>query len=197
MTEFKNITVFCSAAKSIRTEYLSEAFRLGEMIGKNGQRLVFGIGDNGLMGEVFRGALKANAPIRGITTQKLLELQCEDPSLFKKGEIALVPDLSTRKRQMFCEGDLIVILPGGWGTIDEFSDFAVSIQTGELPKKPMIFVNMDKFWEGTKIQIERMIKEGTLDEHKVDYIAFVETIDDIYTAADNLEMYLDTHVVKD
>lgn len=186
MSEIKNVTVFCGAAKSIDAKYYPEAFRMGELIGEKGMRLVFGIGDNGLMGQVFRGALKTNAPIRGVTTEKLLELQCDDPSLFKEGEIEVVPDLATRKIKMFEEGDIIVVLPGGWGTVDEYSDFAVSIQTGSQKKKPLIFVNMDGFYDGTKIQTERMIKDGTLNEDKAGYVAFVNRVDDVFEAAETL-----------
>lgn len=174
MMDFKKITVFGSAVKAINEKYKREAFELGEMIGKDGQTLVFGIGDNGMMGEVFRGALKHNAPIRGITTPKLLELQCEDPSLFKEGEIEVVPNLSVRKFKMFEEGDAIFILPGGWGTMDEFAEYSVMVQTGEIQKKPLVFINLNGFWDATREQIRRMYAEGAVNDDRVDYLGFVE-----------------------
>ena len=148
--EFKSMTVFCGASKGINPNLFPAAFRLGEIIGNEKMKLIFGIGDNGMMGQVFRGALSKNAQIEGITTKELLELQCEDPSLFKPGEIMIVPDLFVRKFMMFKDGDIITVLPGGWGTIDEFAEFAVTIQTRQIMKKPLIFVNLDGFWDPLK-----------------------------------------------
>ena len=119
--KFKQITVFGGASKTINEKFYEQAFKLGEIIGQKGMTLIFGIGDNGMMGQTFRGALSQQAPIKGITTKELLELQCEDKSLFKEGEIEIVPDLFVRKFMMFHDGDAIIVLPGGWGTMDEFA----------------------------------------------------------------------------
>ena len=188
---FQKITVFGGASKTINGDYAPEAFRLGELIGQKGATLVFGIGDNGMMGEVFRGALSQNTPIRGITTEKLLDLQCEDPSLFKEGEIEIVPNLSVRKKQMFLEGDVMFILPGGWGTIDEFSEFAVLIQTGEIMKKPLVFINLSGFWSPLKEQLERMYTDGCVNEARLDFVAFADSVEDAFIKAQEIQDKLD------
>ena len=141
-------------------------------------QLVFGIGDNGMMGQVFHGALRECASIRGITTPKLLELQCENPGLFKEGEIEIVPNLSVRKFKMFEEGDVMLILPGGWGTLDELAEFSVLIQTGEIPKKPLVFINLQGFWEPFKEQLKRMYEDGALNKEKANYVGFVDTVEE-------------------
>lgn len=182
----QKITVFGSAVKAINDKYKKEAFELGEIIGRNGQTLVFGIGDNGMMGEVFRGALKHNAPIRGITTPKLLELQCENPALFKEGEIEVVSNLSIRKFKMFEEADAIFVLPGGWGTMDEFAEYSVLVQTGEIKKKPLIFINLNGFWDATREQIRRMYTEGAVNDDRVDYLGFVEHAQDAFAKAEEI-----------
>ena len=183
---FKRITVFGGAAKSIDTQYNAAAFKLGEIIGQNNMQLVFGIGDNGMMGQVFHGALRECASIRGITTPKLLELQCENPGLFKEGEIEIVPNLSVRKFKMFEEGDVMLILPGGWGTLDELAEFSVLIQTGEIPKKPLVFINLNGFWNPFKEQLKRMYEDGALNKEKADYVGFVDTVEDALPEAEKI-----------
>ena len=183
---FKRITVFGGAAKSIDTQYNAAAFKLGEIIGQNNMQLVFGIGDNGMMGQVFHGALRECASIRGITTPKLLELQCENPGLFKEGEIEIVPNLSVRKFKMFEEGDVMLILPGGWGTLDELAEFSVLIQTGEIPKKPLVFINLQGFWEPFKEQLKRMYEDGALNKEKADYVGFVDTVEEALPEAEKI-----------
>lgn len=183
---FKRITVFGGAAKSIDTQYNAAAFKLGEIIGQNNMQLVFGIGDNGMMGQVFHGALRECASIRGITTPKLLELQCENPGLFKEGEIEIVPNLSVRKFKMFEEGDVMLILPGGWGTLDELAEFSVLIQTGEIPKKPLVFINLNGFWNPFKEQLKRMYEDGALNKEKADYVGFVDTVEEALPEAEKI-----------
>ena len=183
---FKRITVFGGAAKSIDTQYNAAAFKLGEIIGQNNMQLVFGIGDNGMMGQVFHGALRECASIRGITTPKLLELQCENPGLFKDGEIEIVPNLSVRKFKMFEEGDVMLILPGGWGTLDELAEFSVLIQTGEIPKKPLVFINLNGFWNPFKEQLKRMYEDGALNKEKADYVGFVDTVEEALPEAEKI-----------
>ncbi len=183
---FKKITVFGGASKSINSQYNQSAFKLGQIIGQNHLQLIFGIGDNGMMGQVFHGALCECASIHGITTQKLLELQCENPGLFKDGEIEIVPNLSVRKFQMFQEGDVMLVLPGGWGTLDELAEFSVLIQTGEIPKKPLIFINLFGFWNDFKNQLKRMYKDGTLNQEKADYVGFVDTVEEALPEAEKI-----------
>ena len=183
---FKKITVFGGASKTISKKFNEQAFKLGEIIAKNNSALVYGVGDTGMMGEVFHGLLKGCGSVRGITTQKLLELQCEDPSVFKDGEMEVVPDLSTRKFMMFDEGDLMVILPGGWGTIDELAEFCVMIQTGKIRKKPMIFVNLGGFWSPMKKQIKQMYREGCVNDARIDYIGFVRKVERVIPKANKI-----------
>lgn len=180
---FKKIAVFGSASNAISKKYNDQAFKLGELIARNNSTLVYGVGDTGLMGQVFHGLLKECGAVRGITIQKLLESQCEDPSVFKEGEMVVVPDLSTRKFMMFDEGDMMVILPGGWGTMDELAEFCVMIQTGRIRKKPMIFVNLGGFWNPMKKQIKQMYKEGCLNDNKIDFIGFVRKVERVIPKA--------------
>ena len=181
--EFKSMTVFCGASKGINPDLFPAAFRLGEIIGDEKMKLIFGIGDNGMMGQVFRGALSKNAPIEGITTKELLELQCEDPTLFKPGEIMIVPDLFVRKFMMFKDGDIITVLPGGWGTIDEFAEFSVTIQTRQIMKKPLIFVNLNGFWDPLKEMLTVMYKNGCVNKDRLDYVGFVDSVEDVIPKA--------------
>ncbi len=188
---FKRVTVFGGAAKNINPRYNEAAFKLGEIIAKNDLQLVFGIGDNGMMGEVFHGALRECGSIRGITTPKLLALQCENPGLFKEGEIEIVATLSERKFKMFKEGDAIFILPGGWGTLDELAEFSVLIQTGEIKKKPLIFINLYGFWDCFKEQLTRMYTDGTLNQEKINYVYFVNSVEEALPKAE--EIYHQLH----
>ena len=184
--KFKGMTVFGGASKTINEKFYAQGFKLGQIIGQKQMTLIFGIGDNGMMGQVFRGALSQKAPIKGITTKELLELQCEDKSLFKEGEIEIVPDLFVRKFMMFHDGDAIAVLPGGWGTMDEFAEFSVTIQTKLIQKKPLVFVNLDGFYDPLKEQLRVMKENGCIDDNKLDFVGFVDRVEDVLPLAEKI-----------
>ena len=191
MKKYNMITAFCGAAPTISSVYHEPMRRTGEILAENGATMVFGIGDNGLMGSMFQGVRNCNGRAVGITTLKLLELQCKNPGVFGLGEIKIVPNLSHRKMDMFQMGEAILVGPGGWGTIDEFSEFAVLIQTGEVARKPMIFLNYNHFWEPFRALMFSMMQEGTLNQDKVDYVDFADTPEDVFPMLDKVQNRLD------
>lgn len=192
MKKYKNITVFCGASASISSIHHEPMRRTGELLAENDITMVFGIGDNGLMGSMFQGVRNKNGKVVGITTLKLLELQCKDPTVFKLGEIKIVSNLSHRKKDMFQMGEAILVGPGGWGTIDEFSEFAVLIQTGEVPKKPMLFLNYNGFWNPFRELMLDMLQEGTLNQDKVDFVDFVDTPEEIFDTLKKVQNRIDS-----
>ncbi|MDD3669203.1 MAG: TIGR00730 family Rossman fold protein [Alphaproteobacteria bacterium] len=191
MKRYKTITVFGSASGSTSSVHNQPMRMVGEMLAEKGITMAFGVGDEGMIGRVFQGVRNKNGRVIGVTTPKLLALQCKNPDVFHPGEIEIVPTLSVRKRKMFELGDAILVGPGGWGTIDEFAEFAVTIQTGEIPKKPMIFLNFNGFWDPLRHLILNMLQEGTLNQDKVDFIDFVKEADDIFPAIAKVQKRLD------
>ena len=187
----KMITAFCGAAPTISSVYYEPMRRTGEILAEHGATMIFGIGDNGLMGSMFQGVRNRDGRVVGITTLKLLELQCKNPGVFRLGEIKIVPNLSHRKMDMFQMGEAILVGPGGWGTIDEFSEFAVLIQTGEVARKPMIFLNYNHFWEPFRALMFSMMQEGTLNQDKVDYVDFADTPEDVFPMLEKVQNRLD------
>lgn len=191
MTKYRTITVWMGAAQSIAPVYRSSMRRIGELLAENNITMVYGIGDEGMMGATFQGVRNKNGRVIGVTTQKLLDLQCRDKSVFKPEEITVVENLAVRKAKMMQLGEAILAGPGGWGTIDEVSDFAVAIQTKEIDKKPLIFLNFNNFWTPFRELLFRMLQEGTLNQDKIDFIEFVDEPDEIFNALEEVQNRLD------
>lgn len=191
MKEYKKMTVWAGAAPSIASVYHAPMRRVGELLAENNITMVYGIGDEGMMGAAFQGIRNKNGKVIGITTQKLLELQCKDQGVFHPEEITVVDNLAERKFQMMQLGEVILVGPGGWGTLDEVSDFAVSIQTGEITKKPMIFLNFNGFWDPFRELLFNMLQEGTLNQNKIDFVEFVDESDEIFDAIEKVQNRLD------
>ena len=88
-------------------------------------------------------------------------------------------------------GEVILAGPGGWGTLDEISNFAVLIQTGEIKKKPLIFLNFNNFWAPFGELIFNMLQEGTLNQDKVDFIEFANSPEELFEAIEKVQTRLD------
>lgn len=196
MKKYQAITVWAGAAASISEVYREPMRKVGELLAENHITMIYGIGDAGMMGCAFQGVRHKNGKVIGITTEKLLDLQCHDRTIFGDHEVMVVENLTIRKAKMMQLGEAVLVGPGGWGTIDEVSDFAVSIQIKEIEKKPLIFLNFNHFWDPFRKMIFNMMQDGTLNQDKVNYIDFVDTPEEIFTALEKVENRLQASAKK-
>ena len=94
--------------------------------------------------------------------------------------------------EMFVFESIILVLLCSWS----YSDFAVSIQTGEIQKKPLIFLNFNNFWAPFGEMLFNMLQEGTLNKDKTDFIEFVNEPSELFDAIEKVQNRLDAAVNK-
>lgn len=70
-----------------------------------------------------------------------------------------------------------VIFPGGFGTLDEFSDVITQMQTKKIPKAPLILIGQE-FWAPLMVWIERAVQEGLIHQEHVEYITITDDIEE-------------------
>ena len=170
-----NICVFCSAAQ-VDAKYIKAARKLARMIAENGDTLVWGGSDRGLMHEIAATAQAAGGKIFGISMEQLKTSAYEgaDTMLFAK-------DMADRKRLMLKHSDAIVTMVGGTGTLDEFTDLLELRRYGQHNKR-LVVLNTDNFFEGLKLQYERMHNEGFLSRLPrplSDLVTFIDTPEEV------------------
>ncbi|MCA0273647.1 MAG: TIGR00730 family Rossman fold protein [Proteobacteria bacterium] len=151
-----SVCVFCGSRAGNRPAYAEAARATGEMLARNGWRLVYGAGDVGLMGEVARSAQAAGAETFGVIPVHLLnrEVGKRDLSTF-----VVTETMHERKKVMFMNSDAFVVLPGGGGSLDEFFEILTWRQLG-LHEKPIIFLNTEGYWDPVLAMIDRIVSEG-------------------------------------
>ena len=146
------IAVYCSAKDAIPEEYLTLGDALGRWIGEAGHTLVYGGATGGLMTRVSDAAKAAGAHVVGVIPPRIkaagrLATNCDF--------LIEVNSMSERKQRMRDEADVIVCLPGSYGTLDEMMDATSSAIVGEH-HKPVYVLNYKGFYEPLKAQIEKM-----------------------------------------
>lgn len=167
----RSICVFCGSSPGAKPVYAETARELGQLLGENGYRLVFGGGGVGLMGEVARAARAAGAAVIGVLPAFLRSLE---PPLKSAEELIITPDLQQRKARMLALADAFVILPGGLGTLDEYFEVITTTQL-RVHAKPIIVVNIEGYFDPLKALLDRVVEQGFARMEIASYHAFVTT----------------------
>lgn len=156
----QTIGIFCSASILIKPIFEQEACQLGEWIGKSGKTLINGGSNQGLM-EVFSKAVKKNGgKCIGVIPANFSERGWYSN---QTDEEIIVDNLSERKEIIKERSDILIVFPGGIGTMDEFFD-AWSSYTLGFHNKKIILVNIDGFFTSLLQQIDIFRKEKFLHE---------------------------------
>jgi uncharacterized protein (TIGR00730 family) len=131
------------------------ATELGETLADKGLRLVYGGGGLGLMGAVARAAHDAGGRVLGVIPDILRKVE----ATLSEIEHDFVPDMHTRKINMYDASDAFIILPGGIGTLEEAIE-VMSWQQLNLHSKPIVFLSNTGYWDGLMDELIRMIEAG-------------------------------------
>jgi uncharacterized protein (TIGR00730 family) len=170
------IAVYCSAKDAIPEEYLKLGDALGAWIGKNGHALVYGGATGGLMSRVSNAAKAAGAHVIGVIPSRIkaagrLAANCD--------YLIEVNNMSERKQRMRDEADVIVCLPGSYGTLDEMMDATSSAIVGEHKKQTLV-LNYKGFYDALKQQISHMQLLGFIPAQQSYEPIFVDTLEELY-----------------
>ncbi len=152
----KNICVFCGAQNNVPQSHLDIGRELGEWMGENDMQLVYGGGDCGIMGAVANGVLTKEGRVTGVFPESLKEIEKEHQSLT---EIVIVDSMHTRKELMYKRSDAFVILPGGFGTMDEMFEIMTWKQL-RLHSDPIFVFNHEGYWDHLVALMENIINTG-------------------------------------
>ena len=169
------MAIFGSCNYDIAVKCYSKVFETGRLIALNGYTLIYGVGDVGMMGAAYNGARSVGGKVLGVTIPPLLKKQCADPSIFKRGELKLVDTLEERKKIMVTRADVILVAPGGWGTLDEIGTLGVRFKIGEWPARPVIFLNYNHYWDGALTFMKQMVKDKAVRPNQVAFVGSIRS----------------------
>ena len=191
MPKYKAIAIFGSTSDDIDPIFRKPTFETGALLAKKGITMIFGVGEQGLMGESFRGARSQKGKVLGITIPMLLKRQCKDPTIFRKGELKIVKTMHERKSLMMEKADALLIAPGGWGTLDEIASHGVhAVKLGDRAVKPVIFLNFNGFWDPLKDLLKNMLKCGVVEKKQLAFVDYAKTPGEIFKAIERAQKRL-------
>ncbi len=181
----KYIAVFCSA-NQLEEKYTKPAQTLARLLAEKGYHLVWGGSDKGLMKIIASEVQENGGKLIGVSIEHLKQDARKDAD-----EMIIAKTLGERKATMLERSDAIVVLVGGIGTLDEVTEM-LELKKHGMHTKPIVVLNTDNFYEGLKIQLEKMEKEGFLTKSLNDLIFFAQTPEDVFT---HLEKSVDKQII--
>jgi uncharacterized protein (TIGR00730 family) len=183
---FKTLGVFCGGSTKCDSMYMQKAFLLGSLLADKGVSIVYGGGNIGLMGAIADGAISKKGKIIGIIPQHLQDIEIGHPHIT---ELHVVKTMHERKQKMFDLAEGFIVLPGGFGTLDEIFEVLTWKQLA-LHTKPICFFNQNGYWNGLKAMIQGMEKEKFIRPEHLEFFEFVDSEIDILPSLEkNLKQY--------
>jgi len=174
------IAVYCSAKDVIPGEYLELGEALGTWIGEHGHTLVYGGATGGLMSRTSDATKAAGGYVIGVIPGRIVSCGRKAANC---DEMYRVRSMAERKQAMRDIADVIVCLPGSYGTLDEMMDAISSGIVGEH-HKPTYILNYQGFYEPLKLQIELMRKLHFIPKQEAYKPVFVESLEELYKQFD-------------
>ncbi|KMQ69096.1 LOG family protein YvdD [Chryseobacterium sp. FH2] len=171
----KSITVFCGSSLGSDDVFKEQATLLGQTLAKQNIQLVYGGADVGLMGAVAEGALNSGGKVVGVLPYFLQSKEIAHKQLT---ELILVETMHERKTKMndLCNG--VIVLPGGYGTLEEFFEMITWAQLG-LHRKPIAVLNIDGFYDDLIKLVQTMVDKGFLKQINRDMLLIGDNVDEL------------------
>lgn len=156
----ESVAVFCGSKHGANPLYAEHAAELGKYLAILKLKLVYGGGKKGLMASVADAVLANGGTVMGVIPKVLTEWEHQHLGLT---ELAIVPDMHSRKKMMYDMSDAAVILPGGFGTLDELFEMLTWNQL-KIHDKKIYILNSAGFYTHLINHLRYLEKEDFLYE---------------------------------
>lgn len=175
------VSIFGSARTQVGDKYYELAVNVSKRISEAGYGIITG-GGPGIMEAGNRGAHLAGGTSVGLNIDLPFE-QHDNPYIDKDKSLDF--DYFFVRKVMFVKySQGFVVMPGGFGTLDELFEAITLIQTHKIEKFPIILVGTH-FWSGLIDWIKNtMLEAGTISAHDLDLIKIVDTEEEVVDIID-------------
>lgn len=158
MENLKSLCVYCGSNYNGDPQLKLAVEQLAKEMAAQQIRLVFGGGSVGVMGLIADAVLAEGGKVTGVIPQFLMDKEVGHKGLT---EMIVTENMHQRKQRMADISDGFLILPGGFGTLEEFFEVLTWLQLG-LHKKPIGVLNIGGFYNPLFEQMDVMVEQRFL-----------------------------------
>ena len=165
-----SLAVFCGSKNGNNPLFTEHAVQLGNLMAANNIKLIYGGGSAGIMGTIADAVMEHGGKVTGIIPKILLEWEVQHRGIT---ELIIADDMHVRKRTIYSLSDAALILPGGFGTLDELFEIVTWNQL-TIHDKEIYILNSGGFYNHLIQHIELMKKEEFLYEEALKRITVID-----------------------
>ncbi len=167
-----SIVVFCGSSEGKDPLILDKAYSLGREMAERSIQLVYGAARIGVMGKLAQGALDHSGIVVGIIPDFLKLKEVFHTGLTK---LIVTENMHERKLKMHEMSEGVIMLPGGYGTLEEFFEMLTWAQLG-LHHKPIGILNINGFYNDLMRMLKTMVDQGFVKQENYDMILIDHSI---------------------
>ena len=170
-----NVCVFCGSRVMRDHRYVECARQLGEYLAAHQHRLIYGGGGTGVMGHLADSMLARGGRIIGVIPGHLAKAELMHSGV---ADMRVTTNMHERKALMHELADLYVVLPGGFGTMEELFE-AVTWAQLDLHQRPIAILNIAGLYDGLVTLFEAMESSGFLSDSCRSLVAIHADVDQL------------------
>lgn len=152
------LAVFCGSKNGKNPLFTQQAIQLGKLMAENDVKLIYGGGSAGIMGVIADSVMDNGGRVTGIIPKILVEWERQHLGIT---ELIVSDDMHIRKQTIYSLCDAALVLPGGFGTLDELFEIITWNQLS-IHDKHIFILNTDGFYDHLIQHIDQMRAEGFL-----------------------------------
>jgi uncharacterized protein (TIGR00730 family) len=165
--------VFCGSSLGHDPIYFQMARETGAMLARCGIEVVYGGGNVGLMGTVADAAIAAGGKVTGVIPRSLAAREVAHAGITR---LYVVDSMHERKALMNDLSSGFVMLPGGFGTFEEFCEVVTWVQL-RIIDKPCVVLNAAGYYDPLIAMFDRAHTSGFINDRNRSIVEVVETVE--------------------
>jgi uncharacterized protein (TIGR00730 family) len=173
VSDIGSVCVFCGSSRGADPAFTEAARDLGTALAHRGIGLVYGGASVGLMGVVADATIAAGGHAAGVITESLAGHEIAHSAL---NDLHVVRTMHERKALMSDMADAFVMLPGGFGTCEEFMESVTWAQLG-IHDKICAILNVHGFFDHLLTFVSHAVEQGFIKTRQVDSLVIADTVD--------------------
>jgi len=170
----RNAAIFCASSDGANPLYLDSAIALGRALAEQNIGVIYGGANVGLMKAVAESCLACQGRVVGVIPEVLVDLEIAHRGLT---ELHITTNMHTRKAKMAELADAFLILPGGFGTLEEMFE-VLTWQYLRLHQKPTVLININGFYDKLLDFLDHCVTEGVLKPRARELLLVANTVED-------------------
>jgi hypothetical protein len=171
-----NIAVFCASASGADPAYQKAADDLGRTLAARDIGVIYGGAKVGLMCAVAESALANGGRVVGVIPEVLVDLEVAHQGIT---ELHIVDTMHTRKALMGEKSDAFIVMPGGFGTLEEMFE-VLAWQTLKLHSKPIVLLNINGFYNQLLAFLDHAVAEGMLKQKSREILLVANSVEEAF-----------------